>query len=144
MIACKDIRSALTEKLRQVFPDVPVFFNSNADANGDYLYCELSARKTPCDATYYDRMLRLEIQFVPLPDARGRISRAKLYAAIDALDKAVLPVFQIGDRYITILESSSRIVGEVLHYTFTLDFTDFAPGELVDLMEDLALSWQLS
>jgi len=74
--------------------------------------------------------------------AYGRIVRAKLYEVVDTLDAALLPVLTLGDRHITVQETSSRIVDEVLHYSFTLDFADAMPGEEYELMEELSINGQ--
>lgn len=140
MIAAKDIRGAITALLKKHFPDHKVYFNNNAKAKEKYFYAELIIDKKTVDRVYYDRSLAVSLSLVLPTDANGRVDRAELYAAIDTLDAALLPVFQIGDRFITVLGTHSRIVDEVLHYSFNLDFTDFMPRDDGELMQTLYLN----
>ena len=95
----------------------------------------LSPRSKTIDRVYYDRTIDIDIQLVLLPDCQGRVKRSLLY------DVALRPVLQIGDRFITISSTSSVIVDEILHYEFSLDFTDALPGEeVVELMQELYLN----
>ena len=141
MIASVDIRSALSALLKKHFPHA-VYFTNNADAKQGYIHVEIAPKKRMVDPMIYERALDIMLSLVLPPDARGRIDRAKLYDAVDTLDAALMPVFTIGDRHITVQETSSRIVDEVLHYSFTLDFADAMPGEEYELMEELAINGQ--
>ena len=141
MIPSLDIRSALSVLLKKHFPHA-VYFTNNADSQKGYFHVEIAPKKRMVDPTIYERALDITLSLVLPPDARGRIDRAKLYDAVDTLDAAPLPVFTIGDRHITVQETSSRIVDEVLHYSFTLDFADAMPSEEFELMEELAINGQ--
>mgnify|MGYP000892461202 CR=1 FL=1 len=137
MIASVDIRSALSALLKKHFPHA-VYFTNNADSQKGYFHVEIAPKKRMVDPTIYERALDISIELVLPSDARGRIDRTKLYEAVDTL----MPVLVIGDRHITVQETSSRIVDEVLHYSFTLDFADAMPGEEYELMEELAINGQ--
>ncbi|MFC2314334.1 MAG: DUF6838 family protein [Selenomonas massiliensis] len=141
MIASVDIRSALSALLKKHFPHA-VYFTNNADSQKGYFHVEIAPKKRMVDPTIYERALDISIELVLPPDARGRIDRTKLYEAVDTLDAALIPVLVIGDRHITVQETSSRIVDEVLHYSFSLDFADAMPGEEYELMEELAINGQ--
>ena len=141
MIPSLDIRSALSDLLKRHFP-YAVYFTNNADSQKGYFHVEIAPKKRMVDPTIYERSLDISIELVLPPDARGRIDRTKLYEAVDTLDTAFMPVLTIGDRHITVQETSSRIVDEVLHYSFTLDFADAMPGEEYELMEELAINGQ--
>jgi putative uncharacterized protein FNV0528 len=141
VIAAIDIRSALSVFLKKHLP-YAVYFTNNASADKGYFYVEISSKKHMVDRMIYERSLDIELTLVLPPDARGRIDRTKLYEAVDTLDAALMPVLTIGDRHITVQETSSRIVDEVLHYSFTLDFADAMPGEEYELMEELAINGQ--
>nr|DAN69805.1 MAG TPA: hypothetical protein [Caudoviricetes sp.] len=141
MIPSLDIRSALSALLKKHFPHA-VYFTNNADSQKGYFHVEIAPKKRMVDPTIYERALDITLSLVLPPDARGRIDRTKLYEAVDTLDTAFMPVFTIGDRHITVQETSSRIVDEVLHYSFTLDFADAMPGEEYELMEELAINGQ--
>lgn len=141
MIPSLDIRSVLAALLKKHFPHA-VYFTNNADSQKGYFYVEIAPKKRMVDPTIYERALDITLSLVLPPDARGRIDRTKLYEAVDTLDAALMPVLAIGDRHITVQETSSRIVDEVLHYSFTLDFADAMPGEEYELMEELAINGQ--
>lgn len=141
MIPSLDIRSVLSDLLKRHFP-YTIYFTNNADAKQGYFHIEIAPKKRMVDPTIYERALDISIELVLPPDARGRIDRTKLYEAVDTLDAALMPVLTIGDRHITVQETSSRIVDEVLHYSFTLDFADAMPGEEYELMEELAINGQ--
>ena len=141
MIPSLDIRSALSALLKKHFPHA-VYFTNNADSQKGYFHVELSPKKRMIDRVIYEREIDVMMELVLPPDARGRIDRTKLHEAVDTLDAALMPVLTIGDRHITVQETSSRIVDEVLHYSFTLDFADAIPGEEYELMEELAINGQ--
>ena len=130
MILSEDIRNALSALLKAHFP-YTVYFTNNADAKKGYFHVEIAPKKHTVD---------IELELVLPPDARGRIDRTKLYEAVDTLDAALMPVLTIGDRHITVQETSSRIVDEVLHYSFSLDFADAMPEETVELMKWLSIN----
>lgn len=141
MIPSLDIRSALSALLKKHFP-YAVYFTNNADSQKGYFHVTITPKTRTVDRVIYERSLDIELELVLPPDARGRIDRTKLYEAVDTLDAALMPVLTIGDRHITVQETSSRIVDEVLHYSFTLDFADAMPGEEFELMEELAINGQ--
>ena len=141
MIPSLDIRSALSALLEAHF-QYAIYFTNNADSQKGYFHVEIAPKKRMVDQTIYERALDISIELVLPPDARGRIDRTKLYEAVDTLDTAFMPVLTIGDRHITVQETSSRIVDEVLHYSFMLDFADAMPGEEYELMEELAINGQ--
>nr|DAT07951.1 MAG TPA: tail completion protein [Caudoviricetes sp.] len=141
MIPSIDIRNALSDLLKRHFP-YTIYFTNNANAKQGYFHIKIAPKKRMVDRVIYERSLDVEIQLVLPPDTRGRIDRAKLYEVVDTLDAALLPVLTLGDRHITVQETSSRIVDEVLHYSFTLDFADAMPGEEYELMEELSINGQ--
>ena len=140
MIKAKDIRAAITSLLKKNFPLYEVHFDNVERACKSYFYVELAPRRKTIDPVYYDRSIGIDIQLVILPDCKGRVKRSLLYDAIDTLDEVIRPVLKIGDRHITILENNSVIVDEILHYEFSLDFTDFLPVERGELMQELYIN----
>ena len=140
MIPSATIRSVLAALLKKHFPTDEVHFSTNFTAKVDYFYVELSEKQTFIDRAYRDRDISVSIQFVPIPDARGGIHRSKLYEAEEKLEEIFLSVVQIGDRFITVLDTSSRIVDEVLHFDFHLRFTDNVELAPLDRMEDLKVN----
>lgn len=141
MITAKELRAAIASLLKKNFPAYKVHFDNVERANSSYFYVWLSPRSKTIDRVYYDRTIDIDIQLVLLKDCKGRVKRSLLYDAIDKLDVALRPVLQIGDRFITISSTNSVIVDEILHYEFSLDFTDALPGEeVVELMQELYLN----
>ena len=140
MIPSSTIRGVVSTLLKKHFPTYEVHFSTNVTAQADYFYIELLEKQAFIDKAYRDRDIDVSIQFVPLPDARGRICRSKLYEAEEKLDEIFLSVVQIGDRFITVQDTSSRIVSEVLHFDFHLQFADNVELAPVDRMEDLKVN----
>ena len=141
MIPSSDIRSALSALLK-AHSQYAIYFTNNTEAKKGYFHVTITPKTRTVDRVIYERSLDIELELVLPPDVRGRIDRAKLYDAVDTLDAALLPVLAIGDRRITVQETSSRIVDEVLHYSFTLDFADAMPSEEFELMEELTINGQ--
>ena len=142
MITAKEIRAALADFLKnKVGLPYEVHFDLNHEASASYFYVEISERRTTVDSIYYDRVLRVEIRLILLPDKVARIHRTALYEAADTLNSVLRPIFHIGDRYITVQNTSSRIVDDILHYRFELSFTDYLPGPSYPLAETLDLNF---
>lgn len=142
MIPMLDIRKALSDLIKANFPDWLLTYNSNSDVEQDYIYIELAEKRQTVDPVYYDRDIEIAVHVIPLPDVRGNVKRNKLYEAQDTLEQVILPVFWIGNRAITVQESTSRIVDEVLHFTFHLRFADYKPENNSDkeLMQELEIN----
>jgi len=140
MIPSATIRSVLTALLKKHFPTDEVHFSTNFKAKADYFYIELLEKQTFIDKVYRDRDIDVSIHFVPIPDARGRICRSKLYEVEEKLDEIFLSVIQIGDRFITVQDTSSRIVSEVLHFDFHLQFADNVELAPLDRMGELKVN----
>lgn len=139
MIPMIELRRAIAALLKARFPHA-VYFTSNAQADTGYFYIELAPRTVTFDRVLYEREIDVSISLVLPPDARGRVPRGELYAAADKLGVALLPVLHVGDRVITVRETSARIVDEVLHYSFTLPFADAVPEESAELMNELQVN----
>lgn len=140
MISMADIRTAIGAVIRENFPKWGLYLNNNPDAKTDYITLELTEDRETVDPVYYDRRIDVDIHVIPLPDVRGNVDRRTLYDAQDKLEHAFLPVFKLEDRHITIQSTSSRIVDAVLHFSFTLSFTDYEPEEPQELMNVLYIN----
>ena len=140
MIPSSTIRNVLVALLKRHFPTCEVHFSTNCKAKADYFYIEMLEKRTFIDKVYRDRDISVSIHFVPIPDARGRICRSKLYEAEEKLDEIFLSVVQIGDRFITVQDTSSRIVSEVLHFDFHLQFADNIELAPLDRMGELKVN----
>lgn len=141
MITAKEIRTAFADVLKANFP-YEIHFDRVQKSDVSYFYVKfVPSRVSTFSRVYLDRVLDVEIQFVPLPDTNIRVKRSDIYDVADKLTAVLLPVFKIGKRYITINNSRSNIVDNILHYTFSLDFTDnfdvseFGEGEYAEKLE---------
>lgn len=139
MIPSQDIRSAITALIKKCF-SYEVHYSTNFKAVADYFYIELSEAQSFIDKVYRDRDIIIDISYVPIPDVRGRVNRAKLYEAEDKLGELFLSVVKIGDRCITVSDTSSRIVNEVLHFSFHLRFADNVVIKPIEKMGELKLN----
>ena len=124
MITAKEIRMAFVDVLKANFP-YEIHFDRVQKSNVSYFYVKfVPSRADTFSRVYLDRALDVEIQFVPLPNGNLRVKKSDIYDVADKLTAAFLPVFKVGKRYITINNSRSNIVDNILHYTFSLNFTD--------------------
>ena len=139
MITAKELRAALVDlvKVKAGLSAYEVHFDNVKEASGSYFYIKVTSRRKTFDQVFYERSLAIDLQLILLPDGFNRIHRSELYDAVDALDRAVRPVFHVKDRFITVQETRSRIVDGVLHYEF--DFADYLPVERPPHMETLAV-----
>lgn len=141
MIPMLDIRKALSDLIKANFPDWLLTYNNSPDVEQDYIYVELTEKRQTVDPVYYDRDIEVDIRVIPLPDVRGNVKRSKLYDTQDTLEQVFLLVFQLDDRAITVQETTSRIVDEVLHFTFHLRFADYKPEKNDnELMQELEIT----
>lgn len=144
MIRLLDIKKSLAALLKSKF-DYKVHFDNVEKSSEPYFYIEMMPRQKTVDEILTDKSIQIDIMLVLLPDEYGRIKRSILYDTADTLDSLIRPVFHIKDRCITILESQTRFVDEILHYIFNLDFADGMTDEessaiMYDLMQTLELN----
>ena len=67
--------------------------------------------------------------------------------SISKIDILFRPIFKVKDRTFTVLETSTTIVDEILHFSFELDFVDCLDDEEIsnikyELMQILELDWE--
>ena len=144
MIRLLDIKKELTSLLKSKF-NYKVHFDNVEKSNEPYFYVEITPRHKTIDKILADKSIQIDVMLVLLPDKYGRIKRSILYDAFDTLDSLIRPVFHIQDRQITILESQTRFVDEILHYIFNINFADCMTNEessaiMYDLMQDLNIN----
>lgn len=144
MIKLLDIKKGLTTLLKSKF-NYKVHFDNVEKSSEPYFYVEMMPRNKTVDEILTDKSIQIDIMLVLIPDEYGRIKRSVLYDTADTLDGLIRPVFHIKDRYITILESHTRFVDEILHYVFYLDFADCLTDKessaiMYDLMQTLELN----
>lgn len=124
MIAYREIKKALTALLKSEYPEYKVHFDNVEKSDAPYFYVELMPAATTVDPDYTDRLIQADITFIQPRDRSGRIDRTKVFDVADELDKLIRPVLAIEDRHITVLGSETTVADDILHYIFTLDFTD--------------------
>ena len=141
MITAQEIRAAIADLLKnKAGLPYEVHFNNNKESSKSYFFVTITSRRKTFDRVYYERFLTVDCQLRLLPDEFNTIRRTELYSAADALDTAICPVIKIKDRHVTVLNTRSRIVDDILHYEFDLDFADYLPIEVQPFMEELNLN----
>ena len=130
MLTSKDFREALVNLIKNK-AKLPyrVHFNHVNKSDESYIWVEIRPRKQSWDNVYFQRTINVDIHVILFPDENAEVKHTDLTAISDALDTAIMPCFQIKDRFITVQEFGSHIFDDVLHYEFTLDFTDFVPND---------------
>lgn len=127
MLSLRAVKAALVKALSRV-AEVPVFFDNVEKRDGAYFYVELRPAASFFGGPYRDRRVAVSLDYVPEEDADGRVDRMTLYDVADKLELFLQPVLPIpdgmGGRFITVLDTSVNFYDEVLHYSFSLDFTD--------------------
>lgn len=151
MLSLLSIRKAIVALLRTKFPKTAyqVHFDNVEKSKAPYFYVELTPhRSRTFDAIISERSIEVDVMYFGREDAQGNVKRSELYDVAEVLDALFRPVFFVEDRAITINEAQYRIVDEILHFTFALDFADaFTEEELsawarttTDLMQTLELN----
>ena len=146
MITLRSIKKAITTALKGKFPTYKVHFDNVDTSDAPYFYVEMRPAAKTWDRIVSERSIQIDIQFVPPLDTYGRADRAQLYDVADALEFVFRPVFQIENRYITVLEAETTFFDEILHYIFNLDFADAFTKEEIggiqyELMQQLGLEF---
>lgn len=144
MITLRSIKKAIIVVLQAKYPDYEVYFDNIEKSKKPYFYVEMSPTVRTWDRTISERTIQVDVQFIPLLDQYGRADRTMLYDVADSLEVIFRPVFQIEDRYITVLEAETTFFDEILHYIFNLDFADAFTNEEIggiqyELMQQLGL-----
>ncbi|MBR2182946.1 MAG: hypothetical protein IJ858_05940 [Acidaminococcaceae bacterium] len=144
MITYRSLKARLTAILKETFPGYKVHFDNVEKSDAPYFYVEMTPLKNKTfdgDGIYHDRAIDIDIQLILPEDRHGRVDRIVLYDNSLELDKAIRPVLQIEDRAITIDEVDIKVHDDILHYMFTLAFTDAEMDQLeYELMQELTLN----
>lgn len=143
MITYRSLKARLTAILKETFPGYKVHFDNVEKSDAPYFYVEMTPIRNKTfdgDGIYHDRAIDVDIQLVLPEDGHGRVDRIALYDDSLELDKAIRPVLQIEDRFITINEADIKVHDDILHYMFGLSFTDAEMEQVeYELMEELTL-----
>lgn len=115
------IKDAVISAINNRFPAFDVYFEAipqTDDKLGDYIFVKIYplARQT---VSKYLSDVSIMIDIAACCDNYSNSKYLELDMQIDELFR---PVFQFGDRYITVADADTRIVDHILHYSFTLDF----------------------
>lgn len=145
MLKLRQIQKAIVAKLKEYYPDYKVYFDNVEKSRSPYFYVDMFVRTGIGDDTYFDKIVQVDITFVPMPDKNNRINRAELYVMTDSLERIFRPVLRVEDRYITINDIEHTFIDEILHCIFNLEFTDAFTDEEVgivqgEIMEELKLT----
>lgn len=144
MITYRSLKARLTAILKETFPGYKVHFDNVEKSDAPYFYVEMTPLKNRAfdgDGIYHDRSIDIDIQLVLAEDSYGRVDRIALYDDSLELDRAIRPVLQIEDRAITVLDSDIKVHDDILHYVFSLSFTDAEMEQVeYELMKELELN----
>lgn len=130
MLTGKDIRAALTDLINNK-AGIPydVYFNHVNKSDTSYVWVNMSRRKRSWDEVYFQRIIDIDIQVILFPDDYANVKHTDLWDIADNLTQAIMPCIKIKDRLITVQDFNSSIVDDVLHYEFSLDFTDYVQSD---------------
>lgn len=147
MITLADIRKAITTALKSKFQNIKVFFDDVENSTDDYFYIEFTPKSKTIDDIYTNKIIKIDIDYVLALDENKKIDRRKLQDSISKIDILFRPIFKVKDRTFTVLETSTTIVDEILHFSFELDFVDCLDDEEIsnikyELMQILELDWE--
>lgn len=146
LITAADIRKAFVDLINNE-ANIPyeVHFNNVNKSNDSYVWVDLHEHKTSLDEAYFQWNISVDIQVIIFPSQFANVKHTDLWDISDALTGAIMPCLKIKDRFITIQEFDSYIIDDVLHYEFSMDFTDYVKsfkyeGSNYDLMQNLELA----
>ena len=147
MITLADIRKAITTALKSKFQNIKVFFDDVENSTDDYFYIEFTLKSKTIDDIYTNKIIKIDIDYVLALDENKKIDRRKLQDSISKIDILFRPIFKVKDRTFTVLETSTTIVDEILHFSFELDFVDCLSDDEFDgikyeLMQILEMTWR--
>lgn len=147
MITLADIRKAITTALKSKFQNIKVFFDDVENSTDDYFYIEFTPKSKTIDDIYTNKIIKIDIDYVLALDENKKIDRRKLQDSISKIDILFRPIFKVKDRTFTVLETSTTIVDEILHFSFELDFADCLSDDEFDgikyeLMQNLEMTWR--
>lgn len=147
MITLADIRKSITTALKSKFQNIKVFFDDVENSTDDYFYIEFTPKSKTIDDIYTNKIIKIDIDYVLALDENKKIDRRKLQDSISKIDILFRPIFKVKDRTFTVLETSTTIVDEILHFSFELDFVDCLnddefEGINYELMQNLEMKWR--
>lgn len=127
MITAEEIFYAIETAIRG---EIEIFVTAERVKSSDssYIFVQLQPARRDEGFGVFERRLQVDLACVVVAENAQKF-HSDLYNISDALDKVFSSYLQIGDRYITIYETSARIFDGVLNYHFELKFADFIESE---------------
>lgn len=147
MLSLRTIQKALVALLTRAYPTYKVYFDNVEKSKAPYFYIEMDMNSNVFDDVYFTRSIHVDVTYRAMEDAKGRINRSEVYAMADSLERLIRPVLHVEDRYITIIKARTRVVDDILHYLFDLDFADaFTDEEVNRVQYELmgSLAWTIN
>jgi len=119
------MKESLIVLLKQLDPKVDVFaeeielIKSEAgDHSKTYYFVDIiPTGSQTIDEYYTDMTVFIDVAYHDASEKNAVYLQKQM-----EIDAAIRPVLHFGDRYITINNSSSRVVDRILHYSFSLSF----------------------
>ena len=125
MIKFQDIGDSLADLIKiKAGLNLLVSFNDVADAAKNYVFVRLRPARTDLGWGFFDRSIRIDLQFHISPNGFGEIRHSDYYEIIDKLDAATLHCVKIAERFLPVYDTSTIIFDNIMTYSFRLDFTD--------------------
>ncbi len=127
MINTTKIKKSITGLLKEV-KDIDIFYEDVEKTDSedkdniitDFFYVSMIPVTTRVfDENYVDRTFLLDISYIS-----KNPSNAQYFDWNEKMIETFLPVINIEDRYITIYSNDFKIVNQVGHFTFTIQFRD--------------------
>ena len=145
MIKFQDIGDSLADLIKiKAGLNLLVSFNDVADAGQNYCWVRMRPSRNDLGWGFFDRSIRIDLQFHISPNGFGEIRHSDYYEIIDKLDAATLHCVKIAERFLPVYDTSTIIFDNILTYSLTLRWTDFAdlmtPEDQRELMRHLHLN----
>lgn len=146
MIKSSDLRDALADLIKvKAGLNLKVFFNHVENCADDYVFVRLRPKQVNESYGRVQRKILVDFQVVLSPNNAAQVKHTDLLDIVDTLDEVTSSPLQIGDRFVTIYDTSSIIFDNVLTYSFELNFTDciegfFSKNNDYDFMQELEIS----
>ena len=123
MIKSADLRDALAILIKSRL-NLKVFFNHVQNCADDYCWVRLRPKQVNESFGRVQRKILVDFQVVLSPNNAAQVKHTDLLDIVDVLDEMTSSPLQIGDRFVTIYDTSSIIFDNILTYSFELNFTD--------------------
>lgn len=143
MIKIAEIKTSIVGLLKKT-EDIDVFFTNvsktdSADENNKiekYFHVALK----PISTSLFGKEMRDRAFFIDVSYINDKGDENTFYEWFEKMEAIVLPIFKVANRSITVESASFKIVDNVGHFIFTLNFRDVIDFEQEgELVQDLDL-----